>query len=167
MKKLLYSLFILSAFVFVSCDDEEGASSVVGEWQLSDLDYTYTTTTSFFGIELTLVGTGTGYDMNSTINFTDNPNEFTGSGNYSVELTYNVEGQTYTENVENAPFDVDGTWELDGDNLILVANGETSVLTVVSYSEKEVVLSQKETQTFTEDGAEVTAEIDAEFIFTR
>ncbi len=168
MKKLSYLLFIVSSFFLVSCEDEEGTNPlVVGEWDLSALDYTYTTTSTAFGITISLTGTGTGFDMNSSINFTSDPNEFNTSGTYSVELTYDTDTQSFTQNVENVPFDVNGTWELDGDNVILTVDGESTVMNVISVAENEIVLGYRETDTYTENGATVEAEIDAEFTFTR
>ncbi len=166
--KYLKLLIILSVPFLFSCEDDEAANpSIVGEWALSSLEYSTYSKTTAYGITLELEGEGLGYDMDTQINFTTDPNEFTTSGEYSVELTYGFQGQTATEKIEDIPFVAEGTWEVKDNVVTMTVDGETEEMTVTSLTESEIILHYVATKVISRPGEVVEASVDAIFTFTR
>jgi len=171
MKKLglLFTVFIL---ILTSCSSDSSDSpvisaSIVGEWIATALDYSGTSSTTIQGQSVIADFVGEAYDINYTVTFSENLNTLVSEGNYSLELTYTILGQTTTENVENVQFLEDGTWEQNGDELIVTNNGETTAFDILELTANRLKLGLETVEEVTEQGAVITSTIYAELTFTR
>ena len=164
-------LCALSMFAFASCSgDDDGPAGVglVGTWKVTTIDYAGTSTTNSGGTTFTSDFTGTGYDMDLTISFEENPNEYTTSGDYSIEVQSTLNGQTFTYNWTNQGFVGAGDWERSGDVITVTTDtGETTTLTVVSETSTELVLAYDEMRTDTQQGVTAVYDVQGTYTFER
>lgn len=164
---MIFSLALTSC----SSDDGNGGSNtsgdIVGVWIGQDVDYTGSSTTEFQGQSIVADFVGEAYDVDYTLTFSEDPNEVVADGSYSIELTTTVAGQTQVDTVEDLEFLNDGTWSRSGDELTVVSNGETSVLTIVELTDTMLRLATSETEEVTEQGVSITTVVDVEVIYTR
>jgi len=157
----------------VSCsnDDDAGPTTngdLVGTWVGQTIDYSGTTVTSFEGQEIVADFVGEGYDVDYTVTFTENPNEATSDGSYSLELTTTIAGQTTTENQENIQFLETSAWSRSGNELTLTtADGESTTGTIQELTATTLVLAIETVEETTEQGFEITATVNAVSTFTR
>lgn len=173
MKKLNY-LFIALALVLTACsgDDDGGNPSdtsgdILGTWIGQDVDYTGTSSTSVQGQSINSTFVGEAYDVDYTLTFTENPNEVVSDGSYSIELTTTALGETFTENVENLEFLNSGAWSRSGNQLTITDNGEDTVATIVELTSTMLVLEVSETESVSEQGIDVSTNIDVVVTYTR
>ncbi len=89
-----------------------------GTWRLENASIADGTAfTTFQDQDLTVSFTLTSTDEDTELVFSENPNEVTGSGNYTSVLTFTVLGNTVTEEFSSeSPFST-GSWELVGNEL--------------------------------------------------
>ncbi len=169
-KSILFSALCL-AFL-CSCDDDDeptriDRSQLIGEWQLVNLDYDGSSSTSFPGLPDTEVDfTGSSSNEDYILSFDESPDTYTGMGSY--DATVESDGQTNTVNVEVSR--ATGEWDLDGSTLTLstgiisyAADGssateltEPSTITVKELSDTRMVLEQTTSETESVLGFEVT-----------
>ncbi|MBU3822971.1 hypothetical protein KO566_12945 [Flavobacteriaceae bacterium XHP0103] len=170
MKKINL-LFIAIILVFASCSTEDASpeisSNILGDWNAVSINYTAETTTTFSGQTLTNNAVGEGYDINIVVTFSESPNTVVSQGNYNVHLTSTVLDQTYTQDVVGPEFFQDGTWEQNGNKLIVTAQGETSEATIEKLTDSELELYIDTTEDLSEQGATIISKIKARYKFTR
>jgi len=97
MKKILLLLIVSS--LFISCDTSEcdcAAPSIIGNWTGIAIDFTGTAQVEVQGFPVTVNLTGEGYDLDFSYTLAENPNTATSEGNYSMEVTASILGQTQT-----------------------------------------------------------------------
>lgn len=148
-KGLTILTITVSVISFSSCSDDDGDSSpaaspaqriasstLVGNWEMTSLDYAGTSSNTVAGQTITTEFTGVGKDFTYTLTFSDNPKEFVSTGGYTVELTSIFAGQSTTQDVPIPNAGTTGTWELNGNTLVLVDNNtnETSTTEILSGS---------------------------------
>jgi hypothetical protein len=90
---------------------------LVGTWIMTSLDYEGTSTTTFGGQSFTSTFEGVGYDLNASITFQENPNDYKANGTYKIDLETMFGGQTFTTTSTIDGFIDDGTWEQNGNTL--------------------------------------------------
>lgn len=141
MKKSLFlvPLCLLVALVIPSCgeDGEDPQNSLVGTWRLTSVDYTGTTSSAAGDISYT----GTGEDLDLTMVFTEDPNEVTVQGDYSILLETEFLGQTVSFTLTNQDFVSTGTWSLNGSTLTVTSQGQTSDLNVVDLNTADMTVT--------------------------
>jgi len=122
--------FIVSLVVlFFSCSEDEQAPALptveglTGTWDMTAIDYSGTSATTFGGNTINATFTGKGKNMDYITTFSVDPNAVVSQGSYTIELTTKVAGQTTTEDYEFNDAFMDGTWELDGQTLIITNDG--------------------------------------------
>ncbi|WP_228851910.1 lipocalin family protein [Aegicerativicinus sediminis] len=155
--------FIISG-ILVSCSSDDGnnskiTSSIEGEWTASDLDYSGTTTFVFNGETINVDFVGEAYDMNNTLVFNSNPNTVISSGYYSIELTFKMLGEEYTETAEDLEFLEDGTWSLSGDKLTVINGDESTVMLIKELTEHRLILIIEEEEIIDLEEISSTAKI--------
>lgn len=165
-------LAVLSLGITACGEDDEPTTNeqgIIGTWKITGIDYSGTSTTTVQGIPpTTATFTGTGYDMNLSITFGENPNNYVTSGDYSIELVTMAAGQTFTNQWTNQGFLGNGTWERNGDTLTATdSGGDVGVATIVSESDNEIVFNVMTQETTTDQGVTTVYDIDGTYVFTR
>lgn len=173
MKKISVLCFAL-ALVLSACsndDDnnntEDTSGDLIGTWIGQDIDYTGSTVTSALGQDITSTFVGEAYDIDYTLTFSENPNEVVSDGNYNIELTTTVLGQTQTETIENLEFLNTGTWIRSGNELTIVSDEGTTEATIVELSGNTLVLAVSENQESSEQGFEISTSVDFIATYTK
>ena len=155
----------------VSCSDEgvtpEITSDILGIWVATSVEYNGETVTESSGESLTNTFTGEGYDIDFTMTFNDAPKTYVTDGSYSIRLTNTVLGQTYTQEIENLEFLQDGTWNQNGNKLIIEAEGEESEAIIEKLTSEELILNVETVENLSEQGAIITSTIVARVTFVR
>lgn len=170
--KLLY-IFALTSILFVSCsknnddDNNDTSSDLLGTWTATSVNYTGTSVTTVQGNSIESTYVGTGYDIDFTVTFTENPNQMTSAGDYSVELSTTFAGQTITQNVENLAFSEVGAWTREGDQLTVTSSNGTGTCTITTLTSTEFAYVYESTETITENGATTTTDIVMNVTYTR
>lgn len=127
--KLTNLFFVCILVLFFSCSEDEGspalptAEGLIGTWDLTAIDYSGTSATTFEGNTIKASFTGKGKDIDYTSTFSMDPNTIVSQGSYTIELKTTVAGQTTTEDQEFDDALMNGTWELDGKTLIITNDG--------------------------------------------
>ena len=168
MKKILLLLIVSS--LFISCDTSEcdcAAPSIIGNWTGIAIDFTGTAQVEVQGFPVTVNLTGEGYDLDFSYTLAENPNTATSEGNYSMEVTASVLGQSQTEYRENVPADFSGPWEQNGDTLTLTFEGEEVIANIIELTETTLVLQFDITQTQEINGFEANVTLDMMISFSR
>lgn len=157
-------LLIFSSLLFFSCVTEEPQptteSRLVGEWEVTSLEYSGTTVTEYEGFSYSIDYTGLGSNIVASYTFSENPNNFSGSGTYDTILTITSEGESYEQTFEGLGFAYSGSWSVDRDKVTLTSNNESSSATIVSLTDTELELKMNEEQTQTIEGTTVTIEVE-------
>ena len=173
MKKINLLFVLVLTLLVASCssDDDDNSSDtsgdILGTWNGVDVEYTGDTTTEGQGQTLVADFVGDAYDVDYTMTFTENPNELTAIGSYSIELTTTVAGQTQVQNVENLEFIGDSTWSISGNELTATSNGETDVLDILELTDTTLKLGLTTTEDLSQQGFIITSNIDVVMTYTR
>ena len=171
--KLLLIAVLVTTFVSCNNDDDNNpppqnnADLILGNWTGTGVDYSGTTVTEFLGQTITADFVGESFDHNYTLEVTENPNELTSGGTYSIELTTTIEGQSVTETVTGLTFLETGTWSIDGDQITVTANGETNTATIEELTETTLRISATQTEDLSQQGATITTTVTAVGTYTR
>lgn len=141
MRKLSLHLFNLTLVALFSCvdkgEEEINSNIIVGEWNLTAVDYEGTTTSQFGDIEFT----GTGTDLNMTVTFSTDPNEVLSEGDFTLEMEMTFAGQTETVSQPNQGFVGSGTWSVDGNVLSITTQGITQEAEIVELTTESLIVS--------------------------
>ena len=167
-KLLLLGILFLS---LAACkkDEENNSSTLVGSWNVTGIDYSGTTTTVDPNVG-TISGTFTGLGKNLSleIHFSENPNDYTTSGTYDIDLTTMVQGQTYNTTWTSGDFIDDGTWELDGSTLrVTNGNGDVSEATIIEVNNSTLILEWMFSQVETNGSTVITSDVAGTYTFQR
>ncbi|MFY0599708.1 MAG: lipocalin family protein [Cyclobacteriaceae bacterium] len=164
MKSLHLSLILVLSIILTtsSCseDEPEKASSnedLVGEWSLVNMEYSGTSSVESQGSVFETSFDGKGYDMDLTLTFTTDPNEYISSGSYSIALTIESQGQTSTADWENQDFIAPGTWQISGNQLIVDSEiGGKQTVTISELNESSFKMEWEVDNSYSSAGANVT-----------
>lgn len=150
LKLLAFSLIVLS---ITNCKKDDDDASVVGTWKMTELRTDNGTATfDFLGTPATLNYTFVGSNFNTTTTFTDNPKVWTSAGSYTTAVTTTFLGQT---DVTTETVDVDGEtgqWDINGDKMIQILDGDTTEFTILELSDAKLRLRLDLDETFIEPG---------------
>jgi hypothetical protein len=155
---------MLLCLVF-ACSKEDtpepaNGAGLKGNWKVTDIKYAGTSTTTIQGMSFPSTFTGTGYDMDLTLAFSEDPNTYTTTGDYSIELTSTFQGQNMTYNWTNQDFLGNGTWTLSGEELTIRSQGvDEQKTTILELTATTLKLGYDMTNTTQQDGATVTSNI--------
>ena len=169
-KILLLFLFIALTF---SCSDDDGPGeptiedTIVGNWQASDFDIGGEATGNIGGINVTVDLVGEVYDNTYAVNFSENPNTVTSTGDFDVEFSAQFLGQTYTEEAQDVQFIGTGTWEIEGNKLIITTSTETREFDIQTINATTLRVLGEIIEVIDVEGTQATAVIDLDLTFTR
>ena len=169
LKFLFLATFISFFFSCSSDDNAEPANVISGDWTVSEISYTGNTSTVVAGVP-PVSGTfvGTGFDMDLKINFEENPNNYTSTGMYSINLETTVSGQTYDSVWSNQEFQGSGTWSKNGTVMTFTTDGgESSEAQIIEETDSKLKFTQTYNNTQTQNGATVTHQVEATFTFVK
>ena len=148
MKKI-FGLFVMSAFLFsiTACDKDDdpvNGGNLVGEWKLTDVHADNgVSETIFLGQTITASYDFHGTDYNIFTNFTENPNEFTSSGSYTVITNITTAGQTVSDTTTVDAFAGTGKWSINGNELTQIFAGDTSTFEILELSDTKLRLKDE------------------------
>lgn len=181
--KLFMTLFIAATFVGCSSDDDganDTSASLVGTWNITSLDYSGESATEFMGQSQSATFVGVGENFDTSITFTENPNEYTSSGSYDVVLTTTINGVEDTTTTPVDDFQSEGDWERNGDSLLFdgelvsvdttIPTGMTinmSEATILELTDTTLRLSQDASEEISQDGITVSFSLTSEIVLTR
>lgn len=165
-------LFFLSLVVILfSCDKEEDplptSEGMEGEWTITGINYSGTTTTSAFGLSATVNHTGTGKNMDLTTTFTRDPNTVASEGSYTIEVKNTALGQTVTEELHFTEVLIDGTWTLEGRTLTIANTGIEQEATVTRQTSTALELRININESETAQGTTVATNIQIVYTFQK
>lgn len=185
MNKLLKSLLILViSFSFATCstDDDSGSDTsgtLVGTWEMVSFDYSGSTTTEFQGQTIISDFDGVGQNLDYTLAFTENPNEFEGQGSYDIELTSTIAGESTTQVQSIEDTNSTGTYTRAGNtitfegtlvsvgDMVPVAPQGNNEATISELTNTTLRITQETTQEQMVSGASVSFTLTSEIVFNR
>lgn len=129
--KSIITLFVLTIAV-ASCSTDDDTPEVnndliVGEWEITDLVSETNTTTTFNGESFVASAIGVGSNFNYTITFNED-NTTTASGSYAFTTTTIIQGEEVVQTTPIEDLMTEGTWSIDGDQLIFTGLTTSSSL---------------------------------------
>ena len=190
MKNIFKSLLIVLVTVsFMSCSSDDDSSNnstndtsgtLVGTWALESFDYSGNTTSTITGQSISSDFTGVAENIDYSITFTDNPNEFVTGGSYDIEMSNTFLGQTITTNESFNGVESEGGWEQNGNTIIvngsLVDSGTsfpvnnevaTAPFMIEELTDTTLILTQEINQEETVNGSTFSISLISESIYTR
>ena len=132
-------------------------ASIVGNWKITDFHGTTTSTTTLNGSSTTTESQQQAITFDAYVEFTENPNNYSGSGSITVEMT--IDGNpagTY----DTAPLE-SGTYQINGDQIFLDndPNNSGTILTL-NDTTLEIHIIQETTSTDNTTGMVTVTNID-------
>ncbi len=149
MKLAFKILVLLLVIQFTSgCKKDEVNSPVkmVGTWKMTDLntdDGESSYYDDFFEDTISYTYMFHAKNFNTTTTFTENPNEFTSDGSYTLVLTTNFFGVMNTTETTVQAFAGTGTWSIQGNTFTQNFGGSTSEFEILSLSDNELKLKEE------------------------
>lgn len=140
LKNTLTILSLLLTITLFSCGEEEDPIStsnaaVDGDWEMTALVYSGTSTTSAGGFTVSSDYTGVGYNFSYILSMDASNNTYTTSGGYTIELSTTTNGFTQVQDFPYSGLQSSGTWSLNsaGTELTFVdASGNVGTQTIIS-----------------------------------
>ncbi|QWX84550.1 hypothetical protein H0I23_02585 [Cellulophaga sp. HaHaR_3_176] len=125
-------------------DEIKIVSPLVGVWNLENAEIDNGTgVINYIGQTFDLTYTATSSSENLTLEFSEEPNIITSTGNYNTTLNYTFLGTDYTEEVTTeSPFE-NGTWEVVNGNIIQITSNEdvNGNYTILEINDSTLILS--------------------------
>lgn len=167
--KFLFAFALFASLASCSKDDKTTTDTeIMGEWTVTDISYTGTSSSAVGGVTQTFDFTGSGYDMDLKISFEDTPKEYTAEGDYSIMLVVDVAGQMMEVPWTNVDFIGNGDWEKDGNTLTVTAStGEVQTATITELTDSKMVIAWDFTGTTTQQGVVMTQNVNGTYTFEK
>lgn len=172
MKKFLLCLVFMSAMTLTSCSSDDDSdttpetnSDLVGTWEITDLNYQGSSTTSFQGQEISLDFSGQSISFQDAQVVFNADNTYESSGSATIEFTVETMGQSQTQELSTESGLETGTWEINGQQLLLTPSGQdqqVSDIDVFTDSDLKISIDNFTASGFP-NGAAANATIDAEY----
>ena len=115
---------------------------------------------------MTATQEGEGFDIDATVTFSEDPNEVSSEGQFSMTVTTTFLGVSEEETLENLDLLGDGTWSLEDHPLTITstADDQDAVITIELLSEDMLRLRIEQTEIL--DTPVGSGEVDAIFVAT-
>ncbi len=136
-------LFLCTTLFLVSCkkDDDTVSGEIAGEWKLSEFKCdNCKTTLDAEGQNTFFTSKFSGKNFNAFTTFTENPNQFNSTGEYTLVTTTTVAGFDTTTEIEVDAFQDTGTWSISGDKITQVYAGTATEFTILELSNTKLRL---------------------------
>ncbi len=138
------------------------SSTIVGMWEVISIDASGTSTAEIAGQTIETNFVGEGVDLNYTVTFTEDPNEVTADGEYNIELTTTVAGQSITETIPGILFIDSGNWIIEGDQITITSNDMDSTGTITTLTDTTLIIEVDTEVVIEQQGVETIATVNAE-----
>ncbi|HYF71137.1 MAG TPA: hypothetical protein VD884_23575 [Ohtaekwangia sp.] len=171
--KITKFFFVSLLVLFFSCSEDEPSPALptveglTGSWNMTAIDYSGTSATTFEGSTIKATFTGKGKNMDYTTAFSMDPNAVVSEGSYTIELKTTVAGQTTTEDHEFNDAFMDGTWELDGRTLIITNDGVSQEAIITKQTDDVLEAKVNIEESFSESEITVTTKVKAIYKFRK
>ena len=177
-------VMMLSVCVIGCSTDDNGGDDtggdLVGTWRLVEFTYNGETSTEIEGTSLDSSFDGEGINLDTTITFSEDPNEVMASGSYDIVLTTSFEGESITQTLPIDNFESEGTWSRSGNTLttdveltsIAAAGGMTGDMSMTTFSIDELTdttlrLSASQMEDLSEVGISIMTSVNSVMVLTR
>lgn len=159
MKKLSI-LFIVLGLNSCSTDDSESniTADIIGAWEAVSVNATGTVVTTIQGVTVETDYTGEVYDMDSTLAFSETPNNVIAGGTFSVRVAGEIGEDPFEYSKANLEYLGNGTWDVIGSELKVTTASKTAVAKIKALTESRLVLIIKEEVELSEEDLEVLPE---------
>lgn len=169
--KTLFVVFLSVTLFSCSSDDDNSGEeeiSIVGAWDLSEMNYDGTTTIEFEGIPVPVTVEGVGEDIDAQIVFEEDPNTVSSSGTLTSVATITVLTESTTEEfpIDLSEFVTSGTWTISEDESTLIvvdSEGTEQTFDINALTETSLDLTTEQEIIF--DG--MTVDVTMNVILTR
>ncbi len=142
-------------------------SLLTGTWTLTDVSYMGTATVEASGQQTTAAFTGVGTKLNLKLLFTENPNKYEATGDYTMRLTLDAGGAPFEKVMSFDGFMDKGQWTQTDSTLTVKAEQETLEATIMQLTEDTLELKWTFTGTDTPIGGPGTIVVHGRYRFTR
>lgn len=169
--KTLFVVFLSVTFFSCSSDDDNSGEeeiSIVGTWELTEMNYDGTTTIEFEGIPVPVSIEGVGEDIDAQIVFEEDPNTVSSSGTLTSVVTITVLTESTTEEfpIDLSEFVTSGSWTISEDeSTLIVVDSEGTEQTFDINALTETTLDLTTEQEIMFDG--MTVDVTMNVILTR
>lgn len=159
--------------MLLSCSREDenpvfDESLLIGDWQITSLDYSGTTTTTLAGFKTTANFTGKGVGLDMIVRFLQDPNTVVSEGEYSIDLKTTVLGQTSTSTLHFSDFMMPGAWKIEGGNkLIIEAIDVSEEATIKKLDDTDFVMDWSYVTEESEMGISVMQKVKGVYTLTK
>ena len=170
--KLLALLLLVPMYIACSSDDdsttteEETEASLVGTWTAETIDFDSTITTVVEGLPVTATQEGEGFDIDATVTFSEDPNEVSSEGQFSMTVTTTFLGVSEEETLENLDLLGDGTWSLEDNTLTITGTADDQDVVITIELLTADMLRMRIEQTEILDTPVGSGEVEAVFVAT-
>ncbi len=144
-------------------DTNDNPPNIIGMWEVISIDADGTSSVEIAGQTIETEFIGEGIDLNYTVAFTEEPNEVTADGDYNIELTTTVAGQSITETIPGILFIDSGSWMIDGDQITIITSNDienTGIITTLTETALTIEVVDTEV-TIEQQGIETIAIVNA------
>ncbi len=168
IKFLFFTTLILSLTACNNDDDlSENDTEIEGTWKVIEIHYEGTSVTSDGTNSFETVYMGDGVNMDLSMTF-DGDQTFSSEGDYGIDLTATVSGQSFPISWTNIGFQSTGTWEFNDPTLSIIdAAGESAEMDVIEVNDTQLKFMQTINTVETQNGSTVTQDINATFTFEK
>jgi len=178
MKKLRTVTVIFLTILFISCSSDDNSTidtnaqeeNLIGTWNLSEIKQEGTVTSNIQGIPVQSHYSAYGKDINAQVTFTQNPNNFTSSGNYTSVVTVTILGQANTQefNVSIDDFLNLGTcWSLNKGVITINQGGKTVDINIIELTTLTLKLEMEIEEVVVEQGITNTTKTKVNMTLTK
>ena len=147
MNFLRLSAIALLCLFFTACSDDDEDTNISGDaflgiWSLTELEYKGSSSTSTPSGPVTTNYTGEGFDMDLTVEFSENPNTFTSEGDYGIKLNVETMGESSTAELANLNLLGNGSWKRDNNKVTFTQEGSVAEeATILELSDSTLTMS--------------------------
>ena len=160
-------MFLFLVITSCSSDDTETkvSENIVGTWIGTDLRLSGEIETEVEGQVSTTILSGEGYDLTNALIFGESPNFMESQGKVNMKVSFTVNDIIHTEDIEDFELLGDGTWEINGGELIIanpdeaIDEDELRTMNISKLTKNELIINITETVEEIEDGETTTGVI--------